>query len=146
MVPNVASSNLVTRPIKSKNGPKGPFFNLTKTVDQMRTESSTTSKRAKRSAGDLLGVPRSHGTQSVTDERIREYTIRKIIKTEFVNTSFYRFLLLRIEDWSPAFAYAIAEQSGHPLPIFTEAKQGLKIEHTEFVFGILCIEDWSPAT
>ena len=61
MVPNVASSNLVTRPIKSKNGPKGPFFNLTKTTDQMRTESSTTSKRAKRSAGDLLGVPRSVG-------------------------------------------------------------------------------------
>ena len=30
--------------------------------------------------------------------RIREYTIRKIIKTEFFNTSFYRFLLLRIED------------------------------------------------
>ena len=32
---------------------------------------------------------------------IREYTIRKIIKTEFVNTSFYRFLLLRIEEESP---------------------------------------------
>ena len=30
--------------------------------------------------------------------RIREYTIRKIIKTEFLNTSFYRFLLLRIEE------------------------------------------------
>ncbi len=32
---------------------------------------------------------------------IREYTIRKIIKTEFVNTSFYRFLLLCIEasEW-----------------------------------------------
>ncbi len=67
----------------------------------MRTVSSTTSKRAKHSAGDLLGVPRSHGTQSVTGERIRKYTIRKIIKTEFVNTSFYRFLLLYIEDWSP---------------------------------------------
>ena len=37
------------------------------------------------------------------------------------------------------------KQSGHPMPIFTEAKQGLKIEQTEFVFGILCIEDWSPA-
>ena len=33
--------------------------------------------------------------------RIREYTIRKIIKTELVTTSFYRFLLLRIEE-SPA--------------------------------------------
>ncbi len=29
--------------------------------------------------------------------RIREYTIRKIIKTGSVMTSFYRFLLLRIE-------------------------------------------------
>jgi hypothetical protein len=80
VVPNVASSNLVTRPIKLKNGPLGPFFNLTKPGDQMRTESSTTSKRAKQSAGDLLGVPRSHGTQSVTGERIREYTIKKILK------------------------------------------------------------------
>ena len=34
--------------------------------------------------------------------RIREYTIRKIIKTEFLNTSFYRFLLLRIEEASRA--------------------------------------------
>ena len=32
--------------------------------------------------------------------RIREHTITKSIKTEFVNTSFYRFLLLRIEEAS----------------------------------------------
>lgn len=34
--------------------------------------------------------------------RIREYTITKSIKTEFLNTSFYRFLLLRIEGASGA--------------------------------------------
>lgn len=34
--------------------------------------------------------------------RIREYTIRKIIKTGSVMTSFYRFLLLRIEEASGA--------------------------------------------
>ena len=60
---------------------------------QMRTGSSTTSKRAKRSAGDLLRVP-----CRALPERIRKYTIKKIIKTEFVNTSFYRFLLLYIEE------------------------------------------------
>jgi len=32
--------------------------------------------------------------------RIRGYTIRKIIKTGSVMTSFYRFLLLRIEEAS----------------------------------------------
>lgn len=32
---------------------------------------------------------------------IREYTIRKIIKTEFVDTSFYRFLLSFIEEKTP---------------------------------------------
>ena len=37
--------NQILGPIKSKNGPLGPFFNLTKTGDQMRTESSTMSKR-----------------------------------------------------------------------------------------------------
>ena len=45
--------------------------------------------------------------------RIREYTIRKIIKTEFFNTSFYRFLLLCIEEkkqppvWAVFFAIGI---------------------------------------
>lgn len=38
-------SNQILGPIKLKNGPKGPFFHLTKTTDQMRTESSTMSKR-----------------------------------------------------------------------------------------------------
>ena len=60
-------------------------------------------KNNKRPLGRFLFLLKQ--TQPDTPERsawpIREYTIRKIIKTEFVNTSFYRFLLLCIEasEW-----------------------------------------------
>ena len=71
-------------------------------MNNTRTGGSTSSRFDKQSEIKSLRLPRSRGTQSVTDERIREYTIRKIIKTEFFNTSFYRFLLLRIEAASPS--------------------------------------------
>ena len=100
-------------------------------LQKWQTASSTTSKRAKHSAGDLLGVPRR-----AKPERIREYTIRKIIKTEFVNTSFYRFLLLRIKEKSSAplnskthrmvrFFYSLSKSISlyfrEPTPIFSAA-------------------------
>ncbi len=40
------------------------------------------------------------GCEAIVAAPIREYTIRKIIKTGSVMTSFYRFLLLRIEEAS----------------------------------------------
>ena len=46
-------------PHKFKNGPNGPFLNLYGRVGlEPAKPSSTASKRAKHSAGDLSGVPR----------------------------------------------------------------------------------------
>ena len=53
MVPNVASSNLVTRPIKSKNGPKGPFFNLTKSCDKILEMAEASSSRRREVYGSM---------------------------------------------------------------------------------------------
>ena len=46
---------------------------------------------------------------------IREYTIRKTIKTEFVNTSFYRFLLLCIEEAVQIHLLLFVKRVGLPL-------------------------------
>ena len=62
------------------------------------------SKRGERMRQNARHIYVPHGNEVYVNNwrawRIRRRTIRKIIKTEFFNTSFYRFLLLFVEEES----------------------------------------------